>query len=93
MFQLILTGSGMGLFYTIRNKASAKDVNGQKREKMIAILEIVVLVFLTTFIPALIKLGRPPANLAEIWVELLVALLACLYAYARIRNIDLGGTE
>ena len=53
-----------------------------------AILEIVAIVFLTTFIPSLIKLGRPPANLAEIWVELLVALLASLYAYARIRNIN-----
>ena len=81
------------MFYTIGNKDSAKDVNGQKREKMIAILEIMILVFFTTFIPALIKLGRPPQNIAEIWVELLVALLACAYAYARIRNIDLGGTD
>lgn len=81
------------MFYTIRNSDSAKDENGQKREKRIAILEIVVLVFLTTFIPALIKLGRPPANIAEVWVELLVALLACIYAYARIRNINLGGGD
>ena len=81
------------MFYTIKIKKSAKDENGQKREKMIAILEIVILVFLTTFIPALIKLGRPPTSIQEIWVELLVALLACLYAYARIRNIDLGGAD
>jgi hypothetical protein len=49
--------------------------------------------FYTTFIPSLIKLGRPPANLTEIWVELLVALLASLYAYARIRNIDISNAE
>lgn len=79
------------MFYTIRAKDSAKEDINHKQEKMLATLEIVILVFLTTFIPALIKLGRPPANLAEIWVELLVALLACIYAYARIRNIDLGG--
>ena len=82
------------MFYTLRNSTgktnSAKKTNN---EKMIAILEIVAIVFLTTFIPSLIKLGRPPANLTEIWVELLVALLASLYAYARIRNINIDNTE
>lgn len=83
----------MSLFYTLRNKGSAKEKDANNNEKLIAIIEIVFLVFLTTFVPALIKLGRPPTNLTEIWVELLVAILASLYAYARIRNIDISGTE
>ncbi len=81
------------MFYTLRNSTS--KTNSAKKtdnEKLMAILEIVAIVFLTTFIPSLIKLGRPPANLTEIWVELLVALLASLYAYARIRNIDIDNT-
>ena len=82
------------MFYTLRNATGKKSsTNKTNNEKMIAILEIIAIVFLTTFIPSLIKLGRPPANLTEIWVELLVALLASLYAYARIRNIDLGKTD
>ena len=80
----------MRLFYTIKNKRSAKKEDSNN-EKIIAIIEIVVLVFFTTFIPALIKLGRPPTSLSEVYVEILVALLASLWAYMRIRGIDLGG--
>ena len=76
-------------FYTIRNKSSAKTVEDKERDRLVATVEIVLLVFLTTFIPALIKLGRPPVSIGEVWVEILVALLASLYAYARIRNVDI----
>lgn len=73
----------MVIFYTVRGD------NSSAKEKLIATLEIITLVFLTTFIPSLIKLGRPPTSIAEIWVELLVALLASVYAYSRIRGINL----
>jgi len=76
------------MFYTLRNenRASESDV---EREKLLAIIEIVIIVFLTSFIPALIKLGRPPTSIEEIWVELLVAILASIFAYMRIRGIEL----
>lgn len=81
------------MFYIVKGKnsvsAKAEDENRKDNEKLLAILEVVALVFVTTFIPALIKLGRPPTSLAEVWVELLVAALASLYAYARVRGIDL----
>jgi len=62
----------------------------KERDKLVATVEIVLLVFLASFIPALIKLGRPPTSIAEVWVEILVAVLASLYAYARIRQIDMN---
>ena len=77
-------------FFTIRNKHSTiESGNNAENEKLLAIIEIVLIVFLTSFIPALIKLGRPPVSLDEVWVELLIALLASIYAYMRIRGIDL----
>ena len=80
------------MFFTLRAGANSPN-SGKNREKIIAIIEIVALVFITTFIPSLIKLGRPPTSLDEIWVELLVALLASIYAYARVRGVDLEPTE
>lgn len=77
-------------FYTIRNRSSAKTLEDKERDKLVATVEIVLLVFLASFIPALIKLGRPPTSIAEVWVEILVAVLASLYAYARIRQIDMN---
>ena len=82
----------MGRFYTLRNKASLSKEDGDN-EKLFALIEYVVLIFLVTFIPALIRLGRPPVSLAEVWVELLVAILACVFGYARMRGIDLGGGD
>ena len=77
-------------FYTLRNeKRTGESENNTNNEKLLAIIEIVLIVFLTSFIPALIKLGRPPVSLDEVWVELLIALLASIYAYMRIRGIDL----
>ena len=78
------------MFWTIRASGESRvttkdDKNG---EKFAAIIEVVVMIFITTFIPPLIKLGRPPVNLTEIWSELLVALLASAYAYMRMRGID-----
>ena len=77
-------------FYTIRNRSSAKTLKDKDRDRLVATVEIVLLVFLASFIPALIKLGRPPTSIAEVWVEILVAVLASLYAYARIRQIDMN---
>jgi len=73
------------MFYTLRAQANPENGNG---EKILAIIEVVVMVFITTFIPALIRLGRPPQSLEEVWIELLVALLASAYAYMRIRKIE-----
>jgi len=76
------------MFYTLRARANSPN-DGKNREKILAILEVIIMVFITTFLPSLIKLGRPPTSLTEIWVELLVALLASAYAYMRIRGIEL----
>ena len=58
------------MFYTVKGKnsvsAKTENENRTNNEKLLAILEVVALVFVTTFIPALIKLGRPPTSLAEI---------------------------
>lgn len=83
--------SGMRLFYTIRSDKKATANKENDNEKLLALVEYVLLVFLITFIPALIRLGRPPANIEEIWVELLVAVLAAIFGYIRIKGIDLGG--
>ena len=72
------------MFWTLRAQANPDN----NSEKILAILEVVIMVFITTFIPALIRLGRPPQSLDEVWVELLVALLASAYAYMRMRGID-----
>jgi len=78
------------MFYTLRNeKRTSESENNEVNEKLLAIIEIVILVFLTSFIPALIKLGRPPTSIDEVWVELLVAILASIFAYMRIRGIEL----
>ena len=78
------------MFYTLRNeKRTSEFQRNAENEKLLAIIEIVILVFLTSFIPALIKLGRPPTSIEEIWVELLVAILASIFAYMRIRGIEL----
>lgn len=74
------------MFFTLRAKANTPG--NTDSEKLLAIIEVVIMVFITTFIPALIRLGRPPQNLEEIWCELLVALLASAYAYMRMRGID-----
>ena len=73
------------MFFTLR--AGGNSPNSDS-EKLLAIVEVVIMVFITTFIPALIKLGRPPQSLEEVWAELLVALLASAYAYMRMRGIE-----
>ncbi len=78
------------MFYTLRNeKIASESEKNVKNEKLLAIIEIVIIVFLTSFIPALIKLGRPPTSIDEVWAELLAAILASIYAYMRIRGIDM----
>ena len=78
------------MFFTLKNEKRATESERKaNNEKLMAIIEIVIIVFLTSFIPALIKLGRPPTNITEVWAELLAAILASIYAYIRIRGIDL----
>ena len=72
------------MFYTVRSENP-----GTNSEKLLAIIEVVVMIFITTFIPSLIELGRPPTSLEEIWVPFLVALLMSAYAYMRMRGIEL----
>jgi len=84
------------MFYTVRGKASAtRDSEEEPKdlEKILAIIEVVIMIFIVTFIPGLIKLGRPPQSLEEVWIELLVALLASAYAYMRMRGIEPPPTE
>jgi len=77
------------MFWTVRasGKSNTADNSGNS-EKLWAIVEVVVMVFITSFIPALIKLGRPPVSLEEIWAELMTALLISAYAYMRMRGIE-----
>ncbi|GAH68551.1 unnamed protein product, partial [marine sediment metagenome] len=49
------------MFYTLRAGSNSPN-DGKNREKILAILEVIILVFITTFIPSLIKLGRPPTS-------------------------------
>lgn len=70
------------MFFTL------SETNNGRNEKLLAILEVVIMIFITTFIPSLIDLGRPPQNLAEIWSELMVAIMASAYAYMRMRGIE-----
>jgi len=61
--------------------------------KVLIILEILIVTFLAGFIPHMIALGRPPTSIEEIWVPICSALLLALYAYARVRNIDMPQGE
>lgn len=74
------------MFYTVRKSNSPGD--SENSEKILAIIEVVIMIFIVTFIPGLIKIGRPPQSLEEVWIELLVALLASAYAYMRMRGIE-----
>ena len=77
------------MFFRLRasgNTTSADD--GGNSEKFWAIVEVVVMIFITTFIPSLIELGRPPQSLDELWIPFLVALLMSAYAYMRMRGIE-----
>lgn len=73
------------MFFTVRAQSNPSNGNS---EKFWAIIEVVIMIFITTFIPSLIELGRPPTSLEEVWVPFLVALLMSAYAYMRIRGID-----
>ena len=77
------------MFYTVRSNKEATKNTKNSNEKLLALVEYVILIFLVTFIPALIRLGRPPVSIEEVWVELLVALLAAIFGYMRMRGIDI----
>lgn len=70
------------MFFTL------SETNNGRNAKALAILEVVVMIFITTFVPTLIDLGRPPENLPEIWSELWIAVLTAAYAYMRMRGIE-----
>jgi len=61
--------------------------------RALLVLEIVAVTFLMGLIPDLIALGRPPTSLTEIWQPIMSALLIALYAYARVRNIEIPDAE
>ena len=61
--------------------------------KALLVLEIVTVTFFIGLIPDLIALGRPPTSLTEIWQPVMSALLIALYAYARVRNIEIPDAE
>jgi len=57
--------------------------------KALLVLEIVVVTFLCSLVPDLIALGRPPTDITEVWGSILSAFLVALYAYARVRGIEI----
>ncbi|MBA7493303.1 hypothetical protein ES702_03861 [subsurface metagenome] len=61
--------------------------NLSTQDKVLAILEAVVVTFLLTFIPKMLVLGRPPISIEEIWEPLLTSVLMALYTYMRMRGI------
>lgn len=62
-------------------------------DKILLILEEVLITFFITLIPELIALGRPPQSITEIWISLLTSLLRAIYCYMRIRNIEKAKAE
>jgi len=52
------------------------------------IAEDVIITFLITFIPELIRLGRPPVSIEEIWLPILASVLMAVYSYMRMRGIE-----
>jgi len=69
----------------------ASDVNNSTSENGVnwdAVLEYTLVTFLIVLITNLLMIGRIP-TLEECYVPLLGALLAGLYAYGRIRQLDI----
>ena len=58
-----------------------------KLEAWAAVLEIVFYVFISNFITELIKIGEVP-TLGECYMPVLSSLLAALFIYRRVRNLN-----
>lgn len=70
-----------------------KDSVNDNGNNWLAIVEVILMIFITTMIPSLIKLGHPPESFGEIYIEVLIATLASAYAYMRIRGISTEVSE
>jgi len=75
-------------FYTVANESDGKDPAWERLEYWIAIIEIVVVTFIVSLIPDLIVLGHIPNEWSELWEPFLSALLIAIYAYMRVRGIE-----
>jgi hypothetical protein len=75
-------------FLKYNGKNAGNDDRSDIVDQLFTILETVIVTFAVTFIPYLIELGRPPANLSEVWVPLCSSMLAGVYAYIRVRGIS-----
>lgn len=56
--------------------------------KVLLIVELVIVCFLSSFLPDLLTIGYPP-TLEQLYKPIISALIVALYAYAKIRNISL----
>ena len=81
-----------GYFELVLAAEQKKKANSPERasaQRWIAVLEVCVITFMVVMIPDLILLGRPPENLTEVWKPFLSALLASIYAYVRVKAIEI----
>ena len=56
--------------------------------KILLILELVTITFLSSFLPDLLSIGAVP-TLEQLYKPVISAFIVALYAYARIRKIPL----
>lgn len=68
-------------------KANTVSLKNNPIKKINIVLEDAIVTFFITLLPKLIELGRPPANINEIWTPLLSSILMALYSYMRLRGI------
>lgn len=67
---------------------SKKETAQNSPSKLLLIVEVMVVTFLICIIPDLIAIGRIP-TLDEVYVPILSAILMAIYAYIKIRDIDI----
>jgi len=80
-------------YYELMYATQSKEGGGATRspsslEKLAGVLENVIVTFIITLLPELIKLGRPP-TFEEIYTPILSALLMAMYSYIRLRNLKI----
>jgi len=68
-----------------------KDAANENSSDIGLIIEVIIVTFLVSIIPQLIIIGRIPTP-EEIYVPVLSAILMAIYAYIRIRDIDVETT-
>lgn len=77
----------MKIYATVHERPNTSS-GTNKIDKLLAILEVILVTFIATLIPYLIELGRPPTCIEEVWVPVLSSILAAIYTYMRIRDIE-----